>query len=146
MKQLSRKGMAFAVLVFVALVCVGALAGGTAWSSAASIGAQESAPVAAVATPPLRSFPKASSTAGAPTVREGLGRGSVGKGASSAPPAPDRAAQTTASLAGDAPVTLGAPIFTPVAGQSGGNPPDTDGDVGPNDFVQVVNTSISVFD
>ena len=146
MKHLSRKRTALAVLVFVALVCVAALSGGAGRSSAASVGARESAPVAAVATPALRSFPKAPASAGAPTVAEGLGRGSVSKGAASAPSAPDRAAQRSASLGGDAPVTLGAPIFTPVAGQSGGNPPDTDGDVGPKDFVQVVNTSISVFD
>jgi hypothetical protein len=62
-------------------------------------------------------------------------------------PKPDPVIQDAMGLAPAIPTIVnfdgqgaGMPGFTP-----GGEPPDTDGDIGPNDYVQVVNTSISVF-
>jgi uncharacterized repeat protein (TIGR01451 family) len=37
------------------------------------------------------------------------------------------------------------PTITPFAGQGGGTPPDTNGDVGPNHFVQTVNTTFQIW-
>ena len=42
-------------------------------------------------------------------------------------------------------VTLGPPIVN-VPGQGGSNPTDTNGDVGPNDFVQMINSTFRIFD
>jgi hypothetical protein len=37
------------------------------------------------------------------------------------------------------------PTLTPFAGQNGGGPPDTVGDVGPNHYVQMVNTTFQIW-
>lgn len=62
-------------------------------------------------------------------------------------PKPDPVVQTSMGLAPAIP--LGANFEGQGAGmngfQPGGVPPDTDGDIGPNDYVQVVNTSLTVF-
>src|SRR6185312_11270302 len=62
-------------------------------------------------------------------------------------PKPDPVVQSSMGLAPAIP--LGANFEGQGAGmtgfQPGGVPPDTDGDIGPNDYVQVVNTSLTVF-
>jgi uncharacterized repeat protein (TIGR01451 family) len=112
--------------------------------AAAAPGPRVSAPVPAVATPPLRSFPKVVTAPGSPTIPEGLGRGAATQ--STGPGAPDAVWQQQAGPLGEVAATLGAPIFSPVNGQSGANPPDPVGDVGPNDYVQMVNSTIAVYD
>jgi len=52
--------------------------------------------------------------------------------------APDAALQSVDSPVNDDLV----PTNTPFAGQNGGGPPDTVGDVGPNHYVQMVNTTL----
>ena len=57
----------------------------------------------------------------------------------------DQPADLSADAGGFAPNQLGDPIVN-VAGQGGRNPNDTNGDVGPNDFVQMKNATFQIFD
>jgi len=139
-----KRGWLPALIVGSLLAAAPSAVGGAARSAAA--GPYVGHPVPGVATPPLKSFARVETTPGAGTIPEGL-PGKAGKA-----PAPrllrnaSRSAHRTHAVAkAEAPTaTLGGPIVN-VAGQSGGNPPDPVGDVGPNDYVQMVNTTIAVY-
>lgn len=101
-------------------------------------------PVQAGRTAAVRSLPVAANDA-ARVVPEGLDDG----GAPSSPTTDERpqvqmadSLRVTAALA---PSGLDAPVVE-FAGQSGGTPPDTVGDVGPNHYVQMVNTTFQIWD
>jgi uncharacterized repeat protein (TIGR01451 family) len=73
---------------------------------------------------------------------EGLGVGEVTAGPSEK--VADAVLQAEIA-AGDAPQELTDPLVS-FAGQAGANPPDPNGDVGPDHYVQTVNTTIQVWD
>ena len=96
-------------------------------------------PVVAGVSSPVRELPKATpgQRALSPTTDIAPAQPSV---AGSADPAVEGEAF------GDAPVNDDlVPTITPFAGQNGGGPPDTVGDVGPNHYVQMVNTTFRIW-
>ena len=100
---------------------------------------------AGATTKPLKAIAKdhPASHGTARTVQpEGLGRGTT----SSSPSVvtPDGAAQTDATP-GDAPQELTAPLVSFAGQTSPFTPPDPNGDVGPNHYVQMVNSQIQIW-
>ena len=87
---------------------------------------------------PARSLAKGTSRGGGETT-------DVGPSLAASTSPVDPVAQT-AVTAGDAPVNddLTAPLVT-FAGQQGGGPPDTVGDVGPNHYVQMINSTYQIW-
>lgn len=97
-------------------------------------------------TRPLKSMTKAV------TIRtadpgEGLGRGRSGQDKPATKTAADPRLQSTESggSLGEAAQELTAPLVS-FGGQGGANPPDPNGDVGPDHYVQMVNSTIQVWD
>ncbi|NJP30992.1 COG1361 S-layer family protein [Micromonospora thermarum] len=94
------------------------------------------APVRAGKSKPVRDLPKAKAGAKAPAA------------STESAPAQPRVAGTADPIAqtADGPVNDDLrPTNTPFAGQTGGTPPDTVGDVGPNHYVQMVNTTFQIW-
>lgn len=94
---------------------------------------------------PLREFAGARTSA-SPNLREGLDSWVNSAPLPSAGGVVDPVVQLTPAAGGDAPQQL-TPWLTRFAGQiTGANPPDPTGDVGLNDYVQMVNSAIQVWD
>ncbi len=76
-----------------------------------------------------------------------LNTGDFAKPDPNAPIQTDGALQTSLGADGHFQITVPAPILTfEGVGVNGGSPPDTNGDVGPNDYVQTVNVRVQIFD
>jgi len=91
---------------------------------------------------PLRDFGGRPGGSAAPG--EGLGVSTTAQTAST--PQPDPVAQSNAGAGGEAAQELTPPLVSFAGQNTGANPPDPNGDVGPNDYVQMVNTNIQVWD
>ena len=79
--------------------------------------------------------------------RNPLNTGDFAKPDPNAPIQFDGALQTSLGADGHFRINIPAPILTfEGVGVNGGSPPDTNGDVGPNDYVQTVNVRMQIFD
>ncbi len=104
-----------------------------------------SEPAAAARTSrPLRDFAGQGGGGGTAATVEGLGAGS-GAVAQPSAAAPDPVVQADKTGGGEAPQELTPPVVS-FAGQNGADPPDPTGDVGPNDYVQMVNFTTQIWD
>jgi uncharacterized repeat protein (TIGR01451 family) len=147
-----RKFSVFTSVVFMSVLGMPALASASGAqvlpSIAAAASTDDTSPAGPYVSGPFRAGSGSSPSSEAPPppdLSEGLGRSRDVE--PSGTWRPDPVVEDRTAPAGDAQQQLTGPLFPPFNGQNtGANPPDPVGDVGPNHYVQMVNSNIQVWD